>query len=228
MKTEMVTFPSNGATGSGYLAAPDDGRPHPGVVVIQEWWGLDDHIKDVTRRFAQEGFVALAPDLYHGKVTAEPDEAAKLMMALRQEEAAKDMRGAVAYLNSRNDVQPKKIGMTGFCMGGGLTMYMAVHYPDGLGAVAPFYGTIIPSEEEAANLKVPILAIFGEKDDYTPHDKIEALRRGLDRSSVAHEVIVYPGAPHAFFNDTRESYRPEAAKDAWGRVLAFFRQHLSA
>jgi carboxymethylenebutenolidase len=227
MKTETVSFPSNGATGSGYVAAPDDGAQHPGVVVIQEWWGLEEHIKDMARRFADAGFVAIAPDLYHGQVTAEPDEARKLAMGMQREQAAKDMTGAINYLISRADVAPKKVGMIGFCMGGGLTIQMALHHNEHLGAVAPFYGGGLPGEEDAARINVPIFAAFGEKDDGIPLDKVQAFARGLDRSpSPEHVVQVYPDAPHAFCNDTRPAYRPEAAADALGRAMSLFSRTL--
>lgn len=225
MSAEMVTFPSNGGTASGYVARPDGGGTHPGVVVIQEWWGLDEHIKDVARRFAGEGFIAIAPDLYHGKVTSEPDEARKLVMGMQREQAAKDMGGAISCLQSLSDVAPKKVGMIGFCMGGALVLHMACH-SDGLGAAAAFYPGRQPGAQELAGLKCPLLAVFGERDEGIPLEKVEAVKEGLDQATQPHEVIVYPGAPHAFFNDTRESYRPDPAADAWRRTLDLFRKSL--
>src|SRR5579884_2596163 len=129
MAGRMVEFPSNGGTTPGYLASPPAGRG-PGVIVIQEWWGLVDHIKDVAERFAREGFVALAPDLYHGEKTKEPDEAGKLMMALNIDQAAKDMRGAAAYLKGLPQVTSQQVGIVGFCMGGALALYAASVSPD--------------------------------------------------------------------------------------------------
>src|SRR5688500_9132320 len=133
----MVSFASDGASCDGYLALPDSGSG-PGVIVIQEWWGLVDHIKNVADRFANEGFVALAPDLYHGKSASEPDEAGKLMMSLQLEDATKDMSGAVDYLLAHDKVQPKKVGCTGFCMGGAMTFQLALTKP--IDAAVPFYG----------------------------------------------------------------------------------------
>jgi carboxymethylenebutenolidase len=227
MKTETVTFPSNGGTGSGYVATPDSGT-HPGIVVIQEWWGLEEHIKDLARRFAEAGFVAIAPDLYHGQVAEEPDEARKLAMGLQREQAAKDMGGAIRYLQGRADVAPKKVGMIGFCMGGSLTVYMAINHPDGLGAVAPFYAGGLPGEDDAAKISLPIFAAFGEKDEGIPLDRVQAFEQGLNRSSSPdHAVKVYADAPHAFVNDTRPAYRPEAAADALGKAMDLFRRALA-
>src|SRR5437868_3230915 len=122
MRTQNVDFPSNGSTASGFLARPDSDTPVPGIVVIQEWWGLNAHIKDVATRVAAEGFVALAPDLYHGQIVSEPDDARKAVMELDRARAMKDINGAVSFLKSQPYIMPKKIGITGFCMGGGLTL----------------------------------------------------------------------------------------------------------
>src|SRR3954447_4870945 len=135
---ELVTFPSNGTEGQGYLAVPASGSG-PGVVVLQEWWGLNDQIKEVCDRFAGDGFVALAPDIYRGAETKEPDEAVKLMMALNIQQAAKDMAGAVRYLRAHDAVTSDGVGVTGFCMGGGLALWLATLVPDDVLAVAPYY-----------------------------------------------------------------------------------------
>jgi carboxymethylenebutenolidase len=225
--TEMIEYPANGATGSGYLARPDDGAQHPGVVVIQEWWGLEEHIKDVARRCAREGFVAIAPDLYHGQVTAEPDEARKLAMGLDRERAAKDMDGAVTHLQKLPSVRPQRVGMVGFCMGGSLTLFMACRNR-GVGAAAVFYGGNPGGPEQLRQLQCPLFGAFGEDDESIPPDRIAALREGLQESGQPIEVIIYPGAPHSFFNDTRPSYRAEAAADAWKKTLTLFRARLHA
>src|SRR3712207_5791533 len=136
---EIVEFPSNGQTARGYLARSVEGAG-PGVVVIQEWWGLVPHIQDVCDRFAAEGFYALAPDLYRGEQTTEPDEAGKLMMALNVEQAAKDLSGAVARLQEESGREA--VGVVGFCMGGGLALVLACHRPDAVKACVPFYGLI--------------------------------------------------------------------------------------
>jgi carboxymethylenebutenolidase len=225
--TENVEFPSNGAKGSGYIARPAGGGARPGVIVIQEWWGLEEHIKDVARRFARDGFVAIAPDLYHGKVATEPDEARKLAMAMDRERAAKDIDGAVAYLQGLPSVAPKHVGVVGFCMGGSLSLFLACRNP-GVGAASVFYGGNIGEPEQLKRLNCPLFGAFGEKDDGIPMERVDALREGLKPSGQELEIKVYPDAPHSFFNDTRPSYRPEAAKDAWQKTLDLFRSHLTA
>src|SRR3954469_13413784 len=164
---EIVEFPSNGTTGQGYLATPSSGSG-PGVVVIQEWWGLVPHIKDVCDRFAAEGFTALAPDLYHGQSTTEPDEAGKLMMALNIDEAAKDMGGAVDYLKASDAVRGEGVGVVGFCMGGGLALLLATQRPDDIKACVPFYG-VIPWESASpdwSKLDCPVQGHFAEQDEF--------------------------------------------------------------
>ncbi len=224
--TEEVSFPANGSEAPGYLARPDDGSPHAGVVVIQEVWGLDEHIKDVVRRFANEGFVAVAPDLYRGKVAIDFEEARKIRMALEFDQAMRDLQGALDHLKGRADVAPKRMGAIGFCMGGSLTQRIALASSD-LGAAAAFYGGRgAPEPEELANVRCELLAVYGEEDQGIPLERIDAIRAALEGAAKPHEVVVYPGAPHAFFNDTRSSYREEAAKDAWDRTLALFRRVL--
>jgi carboxymethylenebutenolidase len=227
MRTESITFPANGGTGQGYLAVPDGAGPHRAVVVIQEWWGLNEHIQDVTQRFAAAGYVALAPDLYHGQVAEEPNDARRLAMELEIPHAAKEMAGAAAYLASRPDVAPSKVGTIGFCMGGSLALLLGASSPH-IGAVASFYGGRPMGEAELATLSAPVLAIFGEKDDSIPPERHAALDAALSKLGVPHEIHVYPGAQHAFFNDARaHSYKADAAQDAWARTLAWFDQFLA-
>jgi carboxymethylenebutenolidase len=226
VRSEQVTFPANGGSGAGYLAAPDSPGPHRGVVVIQEWWGLNDHILDVARRFAEAGYVALAPDLYHGAVAEEPDDARRLAMDLQIPTAAKEMAGAAAYLASRDDVAPKQVGAIGFCMGGSLALLLAASSSQ-VGAVASFYGGRQLTREEVGTISAPVLAIFGEADEGIPPERHAALDGLLNDMGLPHAIYVYPGAPHAFFNDSRpHSYRPEAAQDAWARTLAWFDKYL--
>lgn len=222
---EMIEFPKNGSRGSGYLASPPGGGP--GVVVIQEWWGLVDHVKDVCERFATAGFVALAPDLYDGKATTEPDEATKLMMAMRIEEAARDMSGAVDAVRSR--AAGDRVGVVGFCMGGGLALILAARRPDAVAAAVPFYG-VVPWEGEEPDLSAMTAAVQGhyaELDGSAPPEVARDLERRLRSSGHEAEVFIYPGTDHAFFNDTRsEVHAPDAAKEAWGRTVAFLRSQL--
>jgi len=225
---EIVEFPSNGHTGQGYLAVPDSGSG-PGVIVIQEWWGLVPHIKDVVDRFAAEGFVALAPDLYRGETTTEPDEAGKLMMALNLEQAGKDMSGAVDHLRSLDAVTSTGVGVIGFCMGGGLAMMLGTQRPDAVTAVAPFYG-IIPwesAEPDWSKLQARVRGHFAAEDGFFGPEKVADLQHRLQDLGKDADFIVHAGADHAFFNDTRpEVYDPEASAEAWADTLAFFRQHV--
>ena len=224
---EMVQFPFDGGNTGGYLATPKQGSG-PGVIVIQEWWGLVDHIKDVCDRFADEGFVALAPDMYHGKTTKSPDEAGKLMMALRIDQAEKDLSAAVEYLLTLDSMTSKKIGVVGFCMGGALSLYAATKNQN-IGACVVFYGIHPNVKPDLQNLNAPVLGFFGEKDGSVPPDKVHNLERQIKDLGKQVEVKIYPGADHAFFNDTRpEVYKAEAAADAWQRTIEFFREHLSA
>lgn len=220
----MVTFPSNGGETPGYLALPST-TPAPGIVVIQEWWGLEPHIRDVTDRFAAEGFVALAPDLYHGKVATEPDEARKLAMELEYDRAVAEIIAAARYLLNRAEVRGPKVGVVGFCMGGGLSLLSACR-SDLFGAAVVFYGRNPNPIEQVRSLTCPLLGLYGEADQGIPPTEVERLRQALQEAGKQFELHIYPNAPHAFFNDTRASYRPEAAIDAWRRTLAFFRQHL--
>jgi carboxymethylenebutenolidase len=210
----------------GDLARPGDEEPRPAVVVIQEWWGLNEHIKDVTRRFAEEGYVALAPDLYHGQVTTEPDEARKLVMELDMAEAVKEIQRGVDHLQEQPYVQGAKVGVVGFCMGGGLVLQTALAEDD-MGAGVVFYGRPL-EPEQAAQVKAPILGLFGSEDGGIPVDAAQAMHAAFDEAGLENEIQVYEGAQHAFFNDTRDSsYDPEAAADAWPRTLAWFSTHLT-
>ena len=222
----IVEFQSNGKSAIGYLARPAGAGPHPAVVVIQEWWGVDAHIKALVERFAAEGFVALAPDLYGGQTTAEPDEARKLAMGLDMEHAVKDMVGAVNYLCGLDDVT--KIGAVGFCMGGSLALLLASKTPR-VAAAASFYGGRPLSEEDVRQIDSPILAVYGGQDTGIPPERIAENDEVWTRNGIVHETKVYPEAGHAFMNGTRpQAFNAEAAADAWARLLAFFRANLQA
>ena len=226
VRTESVEFPANGETGHGFLALPAGDAPFPGVIVVQEWWGLDDHIKDVARRFAGEGFVALAPDLYHGQVTKEPGEAQKLMMSLNMGEASKELTKAADYVASRAEVAGRGVGAIGFCMGGGLALTLACD-SSRIKAAAPFYGGNPSPIDKVRNLGGPVFLAYAEHDGWITAQVRDELKAGLEKHGKAHEIKVYPGTDHAFFNDTRsEVYNREAAEDAWSRVLSLFRENL--
>ncbi|MGH9296870.1 MAG: dienelactone hydrolase family protein [Acidimicrobiales bacterium] len=224
---EMIEFPSNGTSGEGYLATPEGGGGR-GVVVIQEWWGLVDHIKDVCDRFAAEGFVALAPDLYHGKKTSEPDEAGKEMMALQLDKAAKDMSGAVDAVNDRSS--GNGIGVVGFCMGGGLALVLAAERADAVKAVVPFYGAL-PWEHakpDYASITGAVLGHYASEDEMAGREVARQLEKTLKDSGNSDVTVhVYEGTEHAFFNDTRpEVHDAEASRLAWDRTVQFLHSHL--
>ena len=223
---EMVQFPFAGGETGGYLSVPESGSG-PGVIVIQEWWGLVDHIKNVCDRFAGEGFVALAPDLYHGKTTKSPDEAGKLMMALRIDEAERDLSAAVAYLSTQDETTSEKIGVVGFCMGGALSLYTATKNPS-IGACVVFYGGHTKVQPDLPNLHAPVLGIYAEKDTFVTPASARELEQQLKKLGKQIDVNIYPNTDHAFFNDTRpEVYNAEASADAWQRTVEFLRKHLS-
>ena len=226
LKTSMIDFPSNAHTTPGYLAMPDDAAKHPAVVVIQEWWGLVPHIKEVAERFAREGFVALAPDLYHGQAASEPDEARKLAMGLDRVRAVAEIAAAAKYVKSLDAVAPKKIGAVGWCMGGGLALSTAAETSE-LAAAIAFYGRPL-DKGDVAKLRVPVLGLYGELDQGIPVAAVREFEEELKKGGVEHEIHVYPGAQHAFFNDTRpQIYKADAAQDAWEKTLAWFRKYLA-
>ena len=223
---DIVQFPSNGRTASGYLALPPTAGPS--VIVIQEWWGLNDHIKDIAQRFAREGYVAIAPDLYSRlgyKVTKDPAEAAKLMESLSSQAALRDLNATTKFLKAQPFVDGLRIGVVGFCMGGTFALTMACHNSD-IKAAVPFYGKVPPIETFRYQL-CPILYHYGAKDGWVTKQEVERLQQGLQQYSKPGTVHIYPEAGHAFFNDTRpEAYRPIDAKLAWDRTLQFFKEHL--
>jgi carboxymethylenebutenolidase len=220
---EMVTFPANGGTCSGYLAKPASGTGK-GVVVIQEWWGLNDNIKGIADRFAAEGFVALAPDLYRGAVTSEPNEAGKLFMALNIERAEADLKGAVSHLKGMTG---GPVGTVGFCMGGALALFAACNSDGDVGACVDFYGGHPAVRYNWDNLTAPVLGIWAEHDDFV-NPNIPTYKAELEKRNIPHEFITYPGTQHAFFNDEHPEpqYNAAAAKDAWEKTLAWYRKYL--
>ncbi len=226
MAGEMVTFSSNGGLCEGYLAKSKAGGP--GVIVLQEWWGLVDQIKQVVDRFSEEGFVALAPDLYHGQSTKSPDEAGKLMMALNIETAARDLAGSVDYLLSLGETTGSRVGSVGFCMGGQLSLYAACSNRN-IGACVIYYGIHPKVQPDISSLESPVLGFFGEKDAAVPPDAARALETRLQQAGKNVEFHIYAQRDHAFFNDARpEVYHKADAEDTWTRMIQFFHRHLSA
>ncbi|HET7876902.1 MAG TPA: dienelactone hydrolase family protein [Methylomirabilota bacterium] len=223
MPGRMVEFSSNGGKTQGYLALPAAGKG-PGVLVIQEWWGLVGHIKNVCDRFAAEGFSALAPDLFHGKTASEPDEAGKLFMALNIAQAEKDLRGAAAHLAQHSSTA--KLGAVGFCMGGQLALFAGCINPT-IGAVVNFYGIHPNVKPDYSKLTGPVLGLFAEKDAHVNPSAARAVDVAIKGVGKQSEIHIYPGVDHAFFNDERpDVYHKASAEDAWKRTLTHFRQHV--
>jgi carboxymethylenebutenolidase len=226
MNGTMVEFKSNGATCKGYLSVPKSGSG-PGVVVLQEWWGLVDHIKDVCDRFAAEGYVALAPDLYRGESTTSPDEAGKLMMALNIDQAEKDMRGAIQHLLSLKETKGKKVGTVGFCMGGQLSFYAACTNPS-VGACVIYYGVHPAVKPDIVRLNAPVLGFFASKDSFVTREVADTLEKKLKSAGKQVTFHHYEGANHGFFNDTKEAnYHKAFAQDTWNKTLAFYKKNLA-
>ena len=223
MAGKMVEFPTNGHTTQGYLSTPASGKG-PGVIVIQEWWGLVPHIKNVADRFAAEGFSALAPDMSHGQTANEPDGAGKLFMALNIGQAEKDLRGATTYLKTQSSTA--KIGAVGFCMGGQLALFAATLDPS-IGACVNFYGVHPNVKPDYGKLSGPVLGLFAEKDQFVNPTVARAVDVAIRDVGKQSEIHIYSNADHAFFNDERaDVYNKAAADDAWRRTLTFFCQHL--
>ena len=222
MKIETLNLnPANGAT-TAYVARPD-GDATAVVILIQEWWGINDHIRDIAGRYANEGYICVAPDLYRGKLAKDSTEAAKLMHDLPIEDGLETIRTAISETKRTHDVQ--KIGITGYCMGGTFALRAACEI-SALAAAAPFYGDI-PAEDVLKRLKVPTLFIAGKRDAWINPGKVSGLIEAARKYDLPVEAVTYD-ADHAFFNDTRpEVYDAEAASDAWRRVLDLFRKHLS-
>jgi carboxymethylenebutenolidase len=224
----MVSFASNGDSTEGYLALPESGHG-PGVIVIQEWWGLVDHVKDVADRFAAEGFVAFAPDFYHGATTGEPDEAQSLLMGLAMDRAAKDIQGAAHYLAERGETSGAGVGVVGFCMGGSLAMWTGA-LADEVKVAVGFYPAIpwermSPSWGNYANKSAMIHA--SEEDGTSQAEGIQTAIKGIQEAGGDVEVYDYPGSQHAFFNDTRpEVHDEEHSAKAWRRTVDLLKSRL--
>ena len=222
-----VEFQANGGTAPGYLAVPESGSG-PGTVVLQEWWGLEDHIKDICDRFAAEGFFALAPDLYRGETTDQPDEAQQKMMAMSMDQAESDMRGAVDFLAGQDGYEGEGVGSVGFCLGGGLSVWAATLNPKVRAAVT-FYYVMPHGKPDFSKIGGPVQGHFGTADDFVAVDDAKGLEKEItEASGQPVEFHFYEGAGHAFFNDTNRlgTYDAEAAQQAWSRTMSFLRSNL--
>ncbi len=223
-----IEFPTSAGSAPGYLAVPA-AEHGPATIVMQEWWGLDDHVRSICDRLAAEGFFALAPDLYRGETTTEPSEAEQKMMALSMSEAEKDMCGAAAYLKSQPGAEGSGVGAIGFCLGGGLAVWAAATCPEITAAVSYYY--VMPhGKPDFTGITGPVLGHFGTADAFIPLEAAEALESELADAGAEVTFHYYEGAGHAFFNDTNRlgTYDAQAAQLSWERTIAFLRTALAA
>ena len=227
LQTRTVEFPvEGGGKAAGFEARPSGAGSYPGVLVVQEWWGLNEHIQDVAQRLATEGFVALAPDLYEGKTTKDPNLAAAWMSALDPEKAVRILLAGLRFLQEKEPIYAEHVGVIGFCMGGSYALLLACRAP-ALKAAVPFYGDLPDPLEQVKNIRCPVLFIAGGKDRWINSAKVEKLKKAFQQFGIHGEVRIYPEADHAFFNDTRpDVYNPAAAQDAWMRTIALLNRTL--
>jgi carboxymethylenebutenolidase len=225
-KTEAIQFPVGTETASGFVAAPAKPGRYPALIVIHEWWGLTDWVKQQTEKLSEQGYVALAVDLYHGKVTADPEVASAMKSDLPQDRAVSELKAAFAYLGARKDVDRERIGTVGWCMGGGYALQLAIH-EQRLAACVVNYGALPTDPTDLQQIAAPILGNFGADDrGITPAD-VHAFEKKMKDLNRLVDVKIYDGAGHAFENSTNKAgYRPEAAADAWARTLAFLNKRL--
>jgi carboxymethylenebutenolidase len=225
-KTDTVKFSNGTGDVTGFLATPAKPGRYPGIVVIHEWWGLTDWVKDETQKFAEQGYVAVAVDLYRGKVATDPEDAHELMRGLPQDRALADLQGAFMYLASRNDVDRSRIGTVGWCMGGGLALQLAIHQPH-LAACVVNYGALPTDPNDLQQIFAPVLGNFGGQDrGITPAD-VDDFQKSMKSMSRRVDLKIYDDAGHAFENPTNKAgYRPDDAADAWSRSVAFLNKYL--
>ena len=225
-KTENVSYKSGNDTVSGYLALPEGPGKHPAIIVIHEWWGLNDWVKEQAQKFASQGYVALAVDLYRGKVASTADDAHVLMRGLPDDRGMRDLEAAFAYVSSRPDVDAKKIGSIGWCMGGSWSLKLAVDQPK-LAACVVNYGWLPSDPASIAKIKAPILGNFGAEDNGIPPKDVHAFEASMKSAGKVADIKIYSGAGHAFQNpNNKEGYRPEATADAQQRAEGFFQKYL--
>lgn len=231
--SSMVKIAAPDGEMGAFLARPLAAGKYPAVVLVMEAFGLNQHIKDVASRIAAEGYLALAPDMYYRESNAvvgydQLPEAIRLMTSLRDDGIVADMAAAISFLRSQDGVRGDRIGITGFCMGGRISFLTACNSST-IKAAAPFYGGGTGALlDQAAKITCPMLLFFGDQDPFIPKDEVGSIRSTLAKLNKPAEVVVYPGAPHGFFCDERDSYRPDAANDAWERLKKFFATHLKS
>ncbi len=227
VRTSNIDLKVNGDGAYAFIAEPDDDARHPGIVLIQEWWGIEPHVRELAQKLATEGFVVAVPDLYHGKIATEPDDAAKMVMRMRSniDKAVKESIGALDTSKARPNVAPKKLGLIGFCVGGFLAYTAASRYPD-LGALVPFYGAgYDPTPKEVAKVNAPVLAIYGSRDQSISMAQVEKIEKMYRAAGKDITVKVYD-AGHAFINPDHGMGNEKAAAQAWPLAVNFLKKHL--
>ena len=226
--TREVTYAGPACALNAFVAEPADADSSPAAIVVQEWWGLNEHIRDVARRLAREGYFAIAPDLYSRqghKVATEPNTAAQLMGGLKKTDGIADLQTTVQWLRAQDATRSTRVGITGFCMGGSYATLLPCESKE-IAAAAPFYGEI-PPDEKLEQLGCPIFYAYGENDGWIQRADVDRLGAALKKFDQRGEVKIYKGCSHGFFNDTRaDVYRPAEAKDAWERTLKLFAANL--
>ena len=212
---------------TGYIARPNVDGTFPAVVMIHEWWGLNDNIKDMARQLAAEGYVVLAVDLYDGQVATDAAKAGELVSAVRQnpEPALKNLKAAVAYLRSQEDVIPEKVASLGWCFGGGMSLQLALTGTP-LAATIIYYGSLETNATKLAAIKQPVLGIFGGKDTSIPLASVMEFNSTLGQIGTPRDIYVYPEVGHAFANPSGANYAPDETKDAWDKTLSFLEKNL--
>lgn len=223
---QEVTYATvNGNDITGYLAKPADSQSDaPGIIVIHEWWGLNENIRNMTDKLAGEGYAALAVDLYNGKVAESPDSAGTYAGSVNDDEAVDNLTQAYNYLSEQEGAQ--NIGVIGWCFGGAWSLQTALAHPKKIDATVIYYGRLVTDTEQLAKLEMPILGIFGEEDDGIPPEQVKKFESALNEVNVNNSIHIYEGADHAFANPSGTRYAKEAAEDAWQKTTSFFEKHL--
>jgi carboxymethylenebutenolidase len=210
-----------------FVAMPAGEAPAPAVIVIHEYWGLNPQIEDVARQLARQGYVAIVPDLYHGKVAETPEDAHELMRGLEDTRVFSELDAARAWLTSQPRTAKSRVGIMGFCMGGGISLRYGLRTPS-LAAVVMFYGPPETDPEKLATLRAPLMGHFGAEDQGITPERVSAFRAALAKAGKPAQVFEYSGAGHAFMHEGQPSYRADAARVAWARTLAFLQKHLKS
>ncbi|MDR3668267.1 MAG: dienelactone hydrolase family protein [Ignavibacteriaceae bacterium] len=223
--SKEVSFMSNQDTVLGYLSLPKGEGEHPALILVHEWWGLTQWMKDNADMFAKKGYVALCVDLYRGKVTDKPEEASKLAQGLNQEQAGKDVISSFNYLKTLSQVDVNRIGCIGWCMGGGYSLQGAINIPE-LKATVVCYGRLTTDSMQVNKIQSPVLGIFGEEDKNIPPDAVKQFEQAMKTQGKHIKVYEYPNSAHAFMNQNNPTYNKATTKEAWKEIYAFLSDRL--